>query len=93
MKDSVPPSPASVEVLIRPLERGEFVDVLVRADQGELTALLDRFDMAAEHQRVPIGQGRLLDLGRIVDLKPIEFGEDGRWELSVRTSAAEVLVG
>ena len=92
MKDSdTEPRASRFEVSISPLERGDFVDVLVRAGQEDMNAFVDCIDTGARYQRVPLSNGQVLELARIVDVQPIEFNADGRWEIRIRTPAAEVL--
>jgi hypothetical protein len=91
LSDPEPKVVSRFEVTISPLERGDFVDVVVRAGQEEMNAFVDRLDMNARYQRLPLSNDQVLELARIVDIRPIEFADDGRWELLIRTPAAEVL--
>lgn len=91
MTDSDPLPPAPFEVSISPLDDGAEVEVVVRTVQDEMSALVQRLDMGARHQRVQLAENQVLELARILDIQPIEFGQDGRWELRIRTPAAGVL--
>jgi len=80
-----------IEVTITPLERGDHVDVVVIASQAEISGFVERVDFGARYQRVDVGGDRELELGKLVHVGSIEFRKDGRWQLALRTPAAEVV--
>jgi hypothetical protein len=47
-------------------------------------------DVAAPEQSIELEGGRTLELGSLLDVLPIDFRQDGRWELVIRAAAAEL---
>jgi hypothetical protein len=56
----------------------------------DLMELLGQFGSAAESQSIPLSAVSELQLGRLIDVDPIKFLQDGRWRLSLRTTHAEL---
>ena len=56
----------------------------------DLMELLGRFGTAAESQSIPLSAVSELQIGRLIDVNPIKFLQDGRWRLSLRATHAEL---
>lgn len=69
-------------------ERHSSVDITSRP--FDLVELVNRFDSAAGKQSIPLNTLAQLQLGRLLEIGPIRFLDDGRWQLRLLTSSAEL---
>jgi hypothetical protein len=68
--------------------RDAMVDITSRP--FDLMELAGRIGSAAETQSIPLSAVSELQLGRLLDVNPIQFLHDGRWRLSLRATHAEL---